>query len=77
MLALFSILSVHVMQSVSSIGYFYRNWHWLISMGAIIGWEHFVLDPILTACFGDREWYQSRGYYYSGEALGELYRKAD
>ncbi len=76
MLAVFGILSVHVMQSVPSLGFYYRNWHWLISMGIIIGWEHLLLDPLLTKCFGDSDWYRNRGYYYNAE-LGELYRKAD
>lgn len=38
MLAVFGILSVHSMQSVPSLNYYYRNFQWLISMGIIIGW---------------------------------------
>ncbi len=37
----------------------------LASIGIVMGWEHFILDPLMTLFFGDKEWYRSRGYYYN------------
>jgi uncharacterized membrane protein len=46
----------------------------LASVAIVLVWENFVLDPLLTFFFGDREWYRMRGYYYNYD-LGEAYRK--
>jgi hypothetical protein len=48
----------------------------LASIGIAIAIDHLLMDPIISAIFGNTDFYRMRGYYYDG-SLGEKAKLID
>lgn len=70
----FSTIAVHLMQELPR-EYYYFHFYFLASVAVALGFEHLLIDPVMTFFFGNYSFYRNRGFFYDfklGAAFKEI-----